>query len=422
MKRIVFLLLFILPVLTFADFSDYFHTKTLRLDYYHAGNHDHDEYYLDAAKIEPWWAGSQVNLVDTFYFGQNYVKVIDPTTQQVIYSRGYSTLFSEWQTTEESKQTRRALTETVVVPLPIHKAEIRIFSRDHKGELVERFLYLYDPENYFISTERRLQFPVFDVHVSGEPGKKVDIVILPEGYTESEMGIFIKDCNEFAGHLFSFEPYTQYKDRFNIRGVLAPSPQSGSDIPADSVWQKTLLNTTFYTFNSERYCMTYDNKSVRDMAANAPYDQIYILVNTKKYGGGAIYNYYSVSVNSNLYASKIFIHEFGHGFAGLGDEYYDSEVAYSDFYPLDVEPWEPNLTTLVNFEEKWKNLLDKKIPVPTPVTEKYSQQTGVFEGGGYAAKGVYRPAVDCLMNSFKGNEFCPVCRNAIEKMILFYTE
>jgi hypothetical protein len=242
------------------------------------------------------------------------------------------------------------------------------------------------------------------------------------GLNFPEMGIFISDCEKFADHLFSFEPYKEHKDKFNLRGVLASSENSGSDIPADSSWQKTILNTTFYTFNSERYCMTFDNKSVRDLAANAHYDQIYILVNTAKYGGGSIYNYYSVSVNSNLYASKIFIHEFGHGFAGLGDEYYDSEVAYSDFYPLDIEPWEPNLTTLINFNKKWKNLLVGNTPVPTPAENKYLNKTGVFEGGGYVSKGVYRPAVDCLMNSFKADVFCEVCRISVEKMILFYSE
>jgi len=158
------------------------------------------------------------------------------------------------------------------------------------------------------------------------------------------------------------------------------------------------------------------------MAANAPYDQIYILVNSKKYGGGAIYNYYSVSVNSNSKAAKIFVHEFGHGFAGLGDEYYNSEVAYSDFYPTDVEPWEPNLTTLVDFDRKWKHLLKKKTPVPTPATKKYIKNLGVFEGGGYAAKGVYRPAYDCLMKTFDGDKFCGACSEAIQKMIDFYSE
>jgi hypothetical protein len=422
MKRGIMILLVLISTTVLAEFNDFFLDKTLRIDYYHAGNHETENYYLDEVKIEPFWSGSQVNLIDTFFYGQNYVKITDPSTGKLLYSRGYSTLFGEWQTTDEAKKLSRALTETVVVPLPKMTTDIRIYSRNKKGELEERFTYQYDPANYFISTDQRLEYPAFDVLISGPPQKKVDIVILPEGYDESELGVFIKDCEKFADILFSFEPYTDYKDKFNIRGVLAASKGSGSDIPADSTWTKTLLNTSFYTFDSERYCMTYDNKSVRDLAANAPYDQIYILVNSKKYGGGAIYNYYSVSVNSNLHASKIFVHEFGHGFAGLGDEYYDSEVAYNEFYPTDVEPWEPNLTTLVNFAGKWQKQIGENIPVPTPSENKYFNTIGVFEGGGYAAKGVYRPAYDCLMNSFKGNEFCKVCKDAIEKMILFYAE
>jgi len=236
------------------------------------------------------------------------------------------------------------------------------------------------------------------------------------------LGLFINDCQKFAKLLFSFSPYTENKDKFNIRAVLAASEESGNDIPGDSIWKKTLMNTGFYTFDSERYCMTMDNKSVRDLAANAPYDQIYILVNNKKYGGGAIYNYYSVSVNSNILASKIFVHEFGHGFAGLGDEYYNSPTSYNDFYPLDVEPWEPNLTTLIDFNSKWKHLLKKKTPIPTPPKKKYLDKPGVFEGGGYVAKGVYRPAYDCLMNSFKGDKFCEACTESIQNMIDFYAK
>ena len=288
--------------------------------------------------------------------------------------------------------------------------------------MIEKFRFEFDPSDYFISPERNLEFPVFDSYIGGEPATCVDIVILPDGYTNSDMGKFIQDCNQFSKVLFNFEPYASYREKFNIRGVWAPSEEEGNDIPADSVWRKTILNTTFYTFDSERYCMTYDNKSVRDLAANAPYDQIYILVNSDKYGGGAIYNFYSVSVNSNIHAAKIFIHEFGHGFAGLGDEYYNSEVAYSQFYPIDVEPWEPNLTTLVNFDRKWRKMVNDTIPIPTPMNPIYKNITGVFEGGGYAAKGIYRPAMDCLMNTFKGEEFCDVCENAIEEMILFYTQ
>jgi hypothetical protein len=405
-----------------AQFDSLFFNKSLRIDYFHSGNFDSEFYSLDEVKIEPFWGGSKVNLVDTFYYGAYFFKVFDAQTEDLIYSRGYSTLFGEWQTTSEAKITKRSLSETVVCPLPKNDARIDFFSRDKKGEFQKVFEYEYKTNNYFISPERKLVYPSFDALVNGPTEKSVDIVVLPEGYTNDEMGKFISDCQEFAEVLFSFEPYKKYRDKFNIRGVLAPSEDTGNDIPADSMWANTILNTSFYTFDSERYCMTYDNKSVRNLSANAPYDQIYILVNSEKYGGGAIYNYYSVSVNSNAYAAKIFIHELGHGFAGLGDEYYTSSVAYSEFYPLDVEPWEPNLTTLVNFDKKWKTQLHKKTPIPTPSTDKFIGETGVFEGGGYAAKGVYRPAYDCLMNSFAGDHFCEVCELAIEKMIQFYTE
>lgn len=405
-----------------AGFDSLFYDQTMRLDYVHAGDDESEAFYFDELLIEPYWGGSKTNLIDTMRFGHYFFEVVDTAGGNVIYSRGYSTLFYEWQTVKEAKKTDKAFVESVIFPRPKIDVRVDLYSRDKKGHFVKKFEYFIDADSYFIKTEQRMDYPAFDVHHGGDPAKCVDIVILPEGYTREEMGTFISDCREFAGHLFSFSPYDFNRDHFNIRGILAPSPESGSDIPADSIWKKTLLNTGFYTFDSERYCMTRDFKSVRDMAANAPYDQIYILVNHPKYGGGAIYNHYSVSVNSNDQAAKIFIHEFGHGFAGLGDEYYNSEVAYSDFYPLDVEPWEPNITTLVDFGSKWEDMIHKRTPVPTPPEEKYLDKVGVFEGGGYAAKGVYRPVFDCLMNTFKGDEFCPVCKRSIQQMIDFYSE
>ncbi len=422
MRNILIIFFLLANTTLFAQFDSLFYNKTLRVDYCHAGDSVNEFYSFDEAKIEPYWAGSFINLIDTFNYGHYYFKVFDVETDSLIYSRGYSTLFGEWQTTEEAKMTTKSFSETVVMPLPKKNARVVFYSRDKKGIFEEVFKYDYHTDNYFVSPERRLEYPSFDVHISGEPDKKVDIVILPEGYTADQMGVFISDCRNFADSLFTYAPYSDYSSRFNIRGVLAPSQESGSDIPGDSVWKKSILSTSFYTFDSERYCMTLDNKAVRDLAANAPYDQIYILVNSNKYGGGAIYNYYSVSVNSNIKAGKIFVHEFGHGFAGLADEYYNSSVAYSEFYPLDIEPWEPNITTLVDFDSKWINILEKKTPVPTPDKKKFRGRVGVFEGGGYAAKGVYRPAYDCLMNSFKGHEFCPVCQDAIVKMINFYSE
>jgi hypothetical protein len=406
----------------FSQFDRFFHDRTLRIDYVHGGDNKSEYYFIDELLAEPYWGGSKVNLIDTLRYGDCFFEVLDAESDSVIYSRGYSTLFGEWQTTDEARVTSRSYSETVVFPFPKKDVRVEFYSRNRQGAFMKQFTYEVDVSTYFMKPERRLEFPAFDVHISGDPAQMVDVVILPDGYADHEMGRFIKDCRDFARHLFSFEPYATNQNKFNIRGILAPSAESGSDIPADSVWCKTILNTSFYTFNSERYCMTPDNKSVRDLAANAPYDQIYILVNHEKYGGGAIYNYYSLSVNSNQSAAKIFIHEFGHGFAGLGDEYYDSEVAYSDFYALDVEPWEPNITTLVDFDSKWKHLLDPATPVPTPATDEFEALIGVFEGGGYSAKGIYRPAHDCLMNSLRGDVFCSACQEAIQVMIDFYTK
>ena len=424
MKRNIFLVGFLLMAVVAwsQSFDRYFLDQTMRLDYTHAGTNDSEAWYFDELLIEPFWGGSKTNLIDTLRYGNYFFEVVDNATGEVIYSRGYSTIFAEWQTVAEAKQTSRAFAESVVFPRPKNDVRVDFYSRNKKGIFEKKFEYSVDVDSYFIKTERRLEHPAFDVHVPGDPASSVDIVILPDGYTKSEMGLFISDCRNFAEHLFDFAPYDANRTKINIRGILAPSPESGSDIPADSVWKKTLMNTGFYTFDSERYCMSYDFKSVRDLAANAPYDQIYILVNHPKYGGGAIYNFYSVSVNSTSQAAKIFIHELGHGFAGLGDEYYMDDVAYNEFYPPDVEPWEPNITTLVDFDGKWKDMLHRKTPVPTPQEEKFMDKLGVFEGGGYAAKGVYRPKYDCLMHTFRGDEFCPVCTRAIQRMIDFYTK
>ncbi|MBC8319825.1 MAG: peptidase M64 [Bacteroidetes bacterium] len=422
MKHLILITLIAVNLVGFAQFDKFFHDKTLRMDYYHSGNTGEEDYYFDELIEEPYWGGSKVNLVDTFEYGKYYVKVVNTSNDSLLYSRGYSTLFGEWQTTNEASETKRSFSEAVVFPYPKQNVDVVLYSRNRDGIFEEKFRYKVNPENYFIKCDQRLVYPSFDVHISGATDKNVDILILPDGYSKEEMGLFIDDCRVFAEGLFEYAPYDKNKDKFNIRGILAPSDDSGNDIPADDVWKKTILNTSFYTFDSERYCMTIDNKSVRDLAANAPYDQIYILVNNKKYGGGAIYNYYNVSVNSNEKSSEIFIHELGHGFVGLADEYYNSSTSYNDFYNLNAEPWESNITTLIDFDSKWKDMVKKRIPIPTPDTEKYKNKVGVFEGGGFVAKGVYRPMHDCMMKSFGGDSFCPVCSKAIQNMINFYSE
>jgi hypothetical protein len=248
----------------------------------------------------------------------------------------------------------------------------------------------------------------------------VDVVLLPEGYTKDQKDLFMDDCRKFSDGFFAYAPYSQNKNKFNIRGVWAPSKDAGPDIPGDNVWNNTRLNGSYYTFDSERYLMIDDYQIVRDVAGNAPYDYIYILANTDKYGGGAIYNFYGISAaHHETEAGKIYIHEFGHLFAGLGDEYVGG-VEYSDFYPTGVEPWEPNLTTLVNFDRKWKNMLPEGTPVPTPAKFRNTETLGVYEGGGYVSKGVYRPWINCLMNNLHTIDvFCPVCSKSIQETIDF---
>lgn len=403
-------------------FEDYFESRTLRIDYIHAGNATENSYYLHELKEEPYWGGSKTNLLDIFNYGKYKIEIRDSATNKEIYSRFYSTLFSEWQTTAEAKEISKSFHESVVVPFPKKTVKAIYYTRDKKHNLHNKFELYVNPNNYFISTERRLEFPKFEIINNGDPANKVDIVILPEGYTADEMNLFREDCKKFSQYLFNSSPFKENKNKFNIWGVAAPSPESGTDIPAENIWKKTLLNTSFYTFDIERYLMTEDYKSVRDLAANAPYDQIYILVNSEKYGGGAIYNFYNVCINRHRAEEYVFVHELGHGFAFLADEYYTSDVAYENFYSLDIEPLEANLTTLVDFNSKWKHLVDKETPIPTPNIEKYKDKVGAFEGGGYVAKGIFRPEQDCSMKSISIDNFCVVCKNAIEKMINFYAE
>ena len=423
MKIIILpILLLVISFQAFASFDDWFLNKTLRIDYYHTGDSKSELYSIDQVKSEPFWGGSHVTLIDTLNYGEYYFKAFDQNTNKLIYSHGFCALFDEWQFTEEAKHTSRTFTETAVMPFPKNDVRIEFYSRNFMGVYEKKFEYTVEVKNYFISAERQMTFPVYDAMISGDPAHKVDIVILPEGYTAAEMDKFKADCDKFTAGLFTVGPFSQNRDKFNIRGVLAPSVESGTDIPSDKVWKNTIMNSSFYTFDSERYLMTYDNKSVRNLAANAPYDQIYILVNSTKYGGGAIYNFYNCSVNSNASSAKIFVHEFGHGFAALADEYDDGSTSFNDMYPLNLEPWEPNITTLIKFETKWKGMIPANTPVPTPVENGSGMKLGVYEGGGYVAKGVYRPTPDCLMRTFRGNEFCPVCTAAIQKMLDFYTK
>lgn len=405
-----------------AQYDIYFTNQQLRIDYYIYGNSDTCYYALDKYVMEPVWGGTRNNLVDSLGYGDYLFEVMLHDSDVVIYSRGYCNLFGEWQTTPEAETVTKGFNESVIMPYPKELVDVAFYMRDYNGDFIEKMRLVINPNDYFIQDAPKFSHSILNVYGDYAPDKAVDIVILPDGYTQEEMGKFVIDCNFFKECLFSYDPYISYKDRFNIRAVMAPSKDSGVSIPAEDVWKNTAVNCSFYTFDSERYCMSYDNQSIRNLAGMVPYDQIYILANTSKYGGGGIYNFYCVSSTDDHFSSDVIIHEFGHGFAGLGDEYYDDSGSYEEFYNLSIEPWEPNITTLVDFDSKWKDMVKKKTPVPTPEDGKYLNEVGVFEGGGYEPKGMFRPKMDCLMKSFNGSTFCEVCNRAIERMILYYTE
>jgi hypothetical protein len=388
----------------------------LRLDYYHCGNHTSEQFYFAELKEEPYWGGSKTNLIDSRNYGSYLVEMRSAATNTLLYSKGYSTLFFEWQATPEASMTSACYPESVILPFPKEKVIVSISSRV-KGVFVKKFEMKVDPSSYQIKKEKET-LAVFDVLVSGDPANKVDIVLLSEGYIEGQQDLFKADCQKFMEDMFRYSPFSRNKNKFNIRGIWAPSLQEGPDIPGDSIWHHTYLNSSYYTFDSERYLMVNDYQGVCDMASNAPYDYIYILANTTKYGGGAIYNFYGISpAHYEEEKAKIYVHEFGHLFAGLGDEY-EGGADYSDYFTEGVEPWEPNLTTLVDFSSKWEYLLPKGTPVPTPKVAANAQKLGVYEGGGYLSKGVYRPWINCMMNNFFTIDiFCPVCSRAIQETI-----
>lgn len=420
-KYILTILLLTVTLTAQVKFDDYFLDKTLRLDYYHSGTDTEDIYTFDELIEEPYWGGSKTNLIDELNLGNLMVKVFDEETGELIYSRGYSTLFWEWQTTKEAEEYMGTMSESVVFPYPKSKVRVEIHDRDEQNGWYKVWEHHVDPTSYFVREQQNLKFDNFKVHYSGDPATKYDIVFLPEGYTEEEMPLFKQKVQEFTDTLFGYIPFGEMKDKINIWGVEAYSEETGTDIPGDDIWKNTVMNSNFYTFDSERYIMTEDYKAVRDVASNAPYDQIVILANSPKYGGGAIYNFYTLTVANHPVSVMIFIHELGHGLAGLADEY-EGDVSYEEFYPLDVEPWEPNITTLVDFDKKWKHMLDEDTPVPTPETPEYENVIGVYEGGGYTMEGVYRFRQQTIMNSFRENRFYEVSEDAIRRVINFYAE
>ncbi len=401
-------------------FDKYFTNKVLRFDFMLAGNNQKTVVFPVGMKEEPVWGGSKINLTGQFNFGNFKYEVFDEADNTLIYSKGFCTLYQEWQTTDEAKKIERSFYEVATMPFPKNKIRFVLSIRERNGIFSKLYETNIDPSNYFILKEPPLKVGITKIYGNGDPSESVDLAFIAEGYKGDEMAKFRKDVKMMADALFAESPFSDYKDKFNIWAVEAVSQESGTDVPGENIYVNTALNSGFYTFDLDRYLTTQDIKAVNDYAATVPHDNIVVLINSTRYGGGGVYNYYSGTTSGNTLATKVFVHEFGHGFAGLADEYYSSSVAYDEFYPLNVEPWEPNITTMVNFESKWKKMIAKDTPVPTSPEEKYKNVTGVFEGGGYSTKGIYRPELDCRMKSNSSKGYCSVCRNAVKEMIEFY--
>jgi hypothetical protein len=467
-----------------SAFEHSFVDATLRIDTTHTGNANEEVVALDHVYVEGAWAGSITHLIDPFPTGGYLAKVLDPASGALLFSKGYDTYFGEYRTTAAAgKGVRRTYQESVLIPCPKAKVRFTIEARGRDGSPKEIFSTEIDPAAFTI-VRRPLDADVTVVNAvhSGEPHSKVDLAILAEGYTAQQEPKFRADLARFVKTFLDQEPYASRRDSFNIYGVFKPSQDSGCDEPSWGSYKNTALGASFDALGSERYLLVEDNERVRDLAAHVPYDAILVMVNSPRYGGGGIYNLYCTFTTDNYWSSYVFLHEFGHSFGGLADEYYTSSVAYTEFVPKGVEPAAPNVTALLDpAHVKWAALLTPGTPIPTPwekadfdamdiayqkvreeLNEKiaaakragaprpdvekleeesdglsrehaakvdaylansaWAGKVGAFEGASYESRGLYRPMVDCLMFSKGAKPFCKVCEQAVVRVIQYYGE
>ncbi len=419
LKLYIVVCLIIITKTTFSQqFSQNFTDKTLRIDYYHIGDFKVDSIKIAKTQFFENWAGSQINLIDTFNYGSYYITMYDSVSNILIYSHGYSTLFEEWRTTPEAKISKKTFEETCLLPMPKKSVKIEIKHRKKDGKYYAFNYFYLNPKTVNKSKNKKLA--IENLHIGGKTNSCYDIVIVPDGYSIKDSLKLKQDFARFCDYIVKCNPYSDIKNKINIRGVWAFSKESGITDPNISVFRNTIIGSSFNTIGSDRYLMTLNVWQLQNITESAPFDGILIMSNTKKYGGGGIYNYYATVSSDDANSNYVCVHELGHSISGLADEYYTSEVAVEDFYNLNVEPWEPNITTLVDFDKKWKSMLPNNIIIPTP--NNGIDELGVYEGAGYMSKGIFRPALYCTMKEIRYNNFCPVCTRSIIQMIDFYSK
>jgi hypothetical protein len=441
---------------------------TLRVDYFHSGNVEMEMFSLDQVVIEPLpWTGNMHQPRDNTLRGKYLFEIVDPASGEISWSRSFSSIYGEWETTGEARRMNRTFHESLRFPMQAQEFELVLKKRGPGNAFGEIWRITLDPNDYLVHRESAMHADeVVAIHESGDPSQKVDLLLLGDGYTAEEQEQFIAKAQELTDILFATSPFKERKDDFNIWALAPAAAESGVSRPSTGTYRDSPVGATYDAFRSERYVLTMDNKKMRRVASSAPYDFIEILTNTDVYGGGGIYGLFSTAAANSEWAPYLFVHEFGHHFAGLADEYYTSSVSYES--PLEIiEPYEPNVTALLDTEDlKWKHLVAPNTPLPTPwpkaefeehsiavqerrtkmraenvpeaemnelfhftkeysenlfSTAEYRNSVGAFEGANYESQGYYRSEQNCLMFT-RTDYFCLVCRAAINKVIDEYTQ
>lgn len=425
MKRYALLLLCaLMPLLSNAqNYQDYFLNKTLRVDYIFNGNANHQSISLDGLSSLPSWAGRKHHLSELPLQGNGQIIMKDVASGKIIYTTSFSSLFQEWLETDEAREVTKGFENTFLLPYPLKPAEVEIILLDPHRKIRAALKHTVRPDDVLIAQKGLSHItPHKYLLKNGEADQCIDVAILAEGYTSAEMDTFYQDAEIACESLFSHEPFKSMKKRFNIVAVASPSEDSGVSVPRLGDWKHTAFGSHFSTFYSDRYLTTTQVKAIHNALEGIPYEHIIILANTEEYGGGGIYNSYTLTTAHHPMFRPVVVHEFGHSFGGLADEYFYDNDVMTDTYPLDVEPWEQNISTRTDFKSKWEDMLVKNTPVPTLVSDSEKYPVGVYEGGGYSAKGIYRPANNCRMRTNEYPTFCPVCQRAIRRIIEFYTD
>ena len=453
---------------TADKFDQYFIDKTMRLDYFHAGGLGKEFIALDQIVSDGQWAGSRSRLIDNLNLGKYLFEVIDRSSNRVIYSRGFASIYGEWETTPEYREVHRSFHESLRFPWPKRPVQVTLKVRKTDNSFQELWSTVIDSSSRFVNpSDREPMGNVWPIFTNGSPTEKVDLLVIGEGYTKDELQKFHADATRLVDALFAEEPFLSRKADFNVWGLDLPSAESGVTRPRAGQFRRTPLSLEYNIFDSERYLLTYDNRALRDAASSAPYEFLEILVNEAQYGGGGIFNFQATAAADTGFAEYVFVHEFGHHFAGLADEYYTSDVAYETGAVFHTEPWEPNVTALQNPDQlKWREFVSDDTPLPTPwdkntfesssssaqierrklravgapeieidrlFTEQMERETsalqrmthagrvGAFEGASYEPTGLFRPEIDCLMFTRNPVGFCRVCQRAITRVIDLYS-